>query len=276
MKQSELSDYQSIGEDHPLHSIADGEVTCPICDEAFSGYRGYAYHYSLKDDGGHGIRTPLIELCGADALTDLYSKYSTCLIADLVGVVSETVRKSLDFLEIERRDTSEAARNMWARRSDEWRAEWAEQVSKTQRRRVQNGENALKREWEENPEKQRKIAKKAAPLGPPAREKHGLEGVTGPNHHSWKGGRHRYGEGWTEDLREGVRERQNRRCAGCGTGESENGRRLSVHHIQKARSMEGLPAEVRHADDRLVALCRKCHPVWESMAPLRPQTAFTD
>jgi hypothetical protein len=100
-------------------------------------------------------------------------------------------------------------------------------------------------------------------------------GSTGEDHPGWKGGyEFSYGSGWTEAKKERVRGRQDRKCAGCGMDESENGQRLSVHHIQKARLFDD--DETRNDDSRLVALCRGCHPTWEQMSPLRPQTQYLD
>jgi hypothetical protein len=95
--------------------------------------------------------------------------------------------------------------------------------------------------------------------------------IAGPNHHQWEGGAFPYGEGWTEAKRERIRERQGRECLGCGLSEAKNGRKLSVHHIVKARTLRDAPADVQHGDDNLVALCEACHPVWEQISPLRPQ-----
>lgn len=91
----------------------------------------------------------------------------------------------------------------------------------------------------------------------------------GPNHPRWLGGNSPYGSEWSETLKEHIRERQSRCCAGCGVHESEYPRKLDVHHIQKARSIDN-PVE-RSDDANLVALCRSCHMKWEQMSPLRPQ-----
>lgn len=90
----------------------------------------------------------------------------------------------------------------------------------------------------------------------------------GEAHPQYQGGAVTYGPGWSESKREAVRERQGRECAGCGLSEAENGFRLDVHHITKAREFED-PSS-RNAEDNLVALCKQCHPEWEKMSPLRP------
>lgn len=98
------------------------------------------------------------------------------------------------------------------------------------------------------------------------------ENYTGENHPNWEGGTFPYGAGWTKAKREKVRERQGRRCAGCGVRESDLPRKLSVHHIQKARTFED--DEARNDDSNLVAVCLSCHRAFEAMSPLRPQTPY--
>lgn len=92
----------------------------------------------------------------------------------------------------------------------------------------------------------------------------------GEKNPAWAGGAFPYGAGFGEEKKEKVRKRQGRQCAECGDGPEENGRRLSVHHIQKARSFDD--DEARNNDDNLVALCTGCHKKWEKMSPLRPMT----
>jgi hypothetical protein len=91
----------------------------------------------------------------------------------------------------------------------------------------------------------------------------------GEDHHNWNGGSVPYGEGWTEEKRETVRDRQDRQCASCDVHEEQLSMRLDVHHIVKARSIDD-PAK-RNALDNLVALCRPCHAEWERFSPLCPE-----
>jgi endogenous inhibitor of DNA gyrase (YacG/DUF329 family) len=100
------------------------------------------------------------------------------------------------------------------------------------------------------------------------------ENVNGKDHPLFQGGSHPYGPGFTDAKKEQVRERQDRVCAGCGEPESDQRRRLAVHHIQKARE---IPDEAERNDtSNLVALCDSCHMGWEQMTPLRPQTPYFD
>lgn len=98
------------------------------------------------------------------------------------------------------------------------------------------------------------------------------ENRRGEAHPNYSGGSFDYGPGWNEEKREAVRERDNRRCQGCGISESshqdEFGRRLPVHHIAPARTVDD--PEERNGMSNLIALCIPCHTKWERMAPLRP------
>lgn len=84
---------------------------------------------------------------------------------------------------------------------------------------------------------------------------------TGPEHHSWTGGRLEYGSGWNEDKRESVRERDGRKCYDCGETESDHiedvGRKLDVHHLVPPAKATN-PA-VHNAKRNLMTLCIRCH-----------------
>jgi len=70
---------------------------------------------------------------------------------------------------------------------------------------------------------------------------------------NWKGGESLklYPLGWTRTFREQIRARDNYKCRSCGCHEEENGRRLSVHHIDCNK--ENLNPE------NMVSLCMSCH-----------------
>jgi len=111
--------------------------------------------------------------------------------------------------------------------------------------------------------------------------RHGIEkrdvtpSVTGPNHGNWEGGKFPYGRGWSESKRERVRDRDGRRCRGCGMTQTEHkaeyDHKLHVHHLIKARDIDD--PEKRNAPENLITLCRDCHHRWErlSEAGIRPQ-----
>lgn len=78
---------------------------------------------------------------------------------------------------------------------------------------------------------------------------------TGENHprfNNWSS-REPYCHLWTEEVRESIRNRDERRCQSCGKPEILDGRRLSVHHIDGDK-MQGCGK--RWA---LVTLCNSCN-----------------
>lgn len=78
------------------------------------------------------------------------------------------------------------------------------------------------------------------------------QNVRGQNHWHWKGGSKKYPTQWAEFLREEIRERDGRKCSICGRTETENRRKLDVHHIDYDKS--------NLSPDNLISLCNSCHP----------------
>lgn len=97
---------------------------------------------------------------------------------------------------------------------------------------------------------------------------------TGEDHPLWQGGKAPYGEGWDDEKKEMVRERDGRQCQRCGLPEGKqvesNGRKLAVHHIIPARRFDN--PEERNAMDNLITFCDTCHRRWEGI-PVRPTPA---
>lgn len=96
---------------------------------------------------------------------------------------------------------------------------------------------------------------------------------SGDGNHNWKGGLFPYGSGWNETKKEAVRERDEYECQGCGMEQTEHldrfGRKLHVHHKQKARAFDD--PEERNSMANLVSLCQGgCHQTAERMSPLYP------
>ena len=79
---------------------------------------------------------------------------------------------------------------------------------------------------------------------------------TGENGGNWRGGIsfEPYCSKFNNQLKESIRNCDNRTCVLCGTSEIQNGQRLSVHHIDsnKAQGCSGVPWY-------LCALCRSCN-----------------
>lgn len=99
----------------------------------------------------------------------------------------------------------------------------------------------------------------------------------GENHHQYKGGGPwSYGPNW-EGQREKARKRDGYTCQSCGISEDDHSRELSVHHIKPIRwfrdKFDGPEWYEKGNDlDNVITLCDSCHPKWEQMAPLRPDT----
>jgi len=70
---------------------------------------------------------------------------------------------------------------------------------------------------------------------------------------NWKGGLsfEPYALGWNKTYREQIRYRDGYRCLICGVSEVENGRKLSIHHIDyNKKSIE---------PKNLITVCVRCH-----------------
>lgn len=76
---------------------------------------------------------------------------------------------------------------------------------------------------------------------------------SGENHSNWRGGisKEAYGLGWTIELKESVRKRDNFVCQECGIPQDELEQLLSVHHIDHDKRNQSLK--------NLISLCRGCH-----------------
>lgn len=87
----------------------------------------------------------------------------------------------------------------------------------------------------------------------------------GEKHPNWQGGKlflnHR--RSW-DRLADAIRDRDGHVCKKCGKPESENRRRLDVHHIVPRR--ECLSREIANHQDNLISLCSECHMLveWDS------------
>ncbi len=79
------------------------------------------------------------------------------------------------------------------------------------------------------------------------------ESKKGRNHPNWQNGKsfEPYGLEFNEDLKEAIRSRDNRKCQICNKSEVDEGRKLSVHHIDYDK---------RNNDPKnLITLCLLCH-----------------
>lgn len=82
------------------------------------------------------------------------------------------------------------------------------------------------------------------------------ENVVGKRHHQWKESTTRYRGLWWS-VRRKARKRDGYSCQVCGTGSTEQDRKLDVHHIRPVREFDK-PQE-SHTLDNVITLCRSCH-----------------
>ncbi len=77
-----------------------------------------------------------------------------------------------------------------------------------------------------------------------------LKSECNPN---WKGGLsfEEYGAEFDNSLKEAIRQRDGYKCQLCGCSQLENGRQLSIHHIDYNKK--------NNKFDNLISLCDKCH-----------------
>lgn len=79
------------------------------------------------------------------------------------------------------------------------------------------------------------------------------ERFIGSGNPMWRGGSssNEYTEGWNEELKQFIRDRDGNVCQVCGKTPGENGRKLDVHHLDGGKT--------NHSPDNLIALCSSCH-----------------
>lgn len=77
-----------------------------------------------------------------------------------------------------------------------------------------------------------------------------FKGENHPNFRNWSS-RKPYGWEFGEELREQIRERDNRTCQQCGWDEKKLSKRLEVHHIDYDKQ--------NNNPDNLISLCKTCH-----------------
>jgi len=143
-------------------------------------------------------------------------------IAEECGVITQTIRDWMDELGVETRDSSEAKSHEWSRSGEQRRKEYAERMS----------------------------------------EVGSSYAATGESNGNWKKESDRieyYGPSWTENLREEVRERDNRTCQICGDHTSEFDHSLPVHHITPFREFGLDKHEKANHRANLISVCRSCH-----------------
>lgn len=78
-------------------------------------------------------------------------------------------------------------------------------------------------------------------------------GKRGPLSNNWQGGKsfEKYGMEFDDKLKESIRHRDKYKCVLCWCSQLENGRQLSIHHIDYNKN--------NNDKDNLISLCISCH-----------------
>lgn len=80
--------------------------------------------------------------------------------------------------------------------------------------------------------------------------------LSGENNHQWKGGKSiEYCSKWNDHFREYIRDKYGRKCFLCDKTEEENGKRLSVHHVNGNKNC-GCDNDITC---QFIPLCASCH-----------------
>jgi DNA-binding GntR family transcriptional regulator len=143
-------------------------------------------------------------------------------MAEECGVTRQTIRDWMDRLGVERRDKSEAKSHEWDKSGEERREEYAERMAEIGSSYAATGED--NGNWKDE-------------------EFHSLY----------------YGPSWSKELKEKVRERDNRTCQVCGFHTSEFDYTLPVHHMTPFRDYGLENHEKANREDNLITLCCSCH-----------------
>lgn len=226
-----------INNQHPDYSDHD----CPECGKTFLSKRGLSCHYVQV----HG-----------ESIAGIGAECAYC------GASIRRKKSKIDGYE--RNFCNQSCFGKW--RQENRDSEWFDRYDRVSVNCLQCGEGFDVKKSRENA----KFCSQDCMAG------YYAENYTQSNHPNWKGGRQNYGKGWSQAKREAVRERDGRQCQHCGRSEAKHielyGTKLEVHHIEKARTFDD--PEKRNSMDNLISLCKSqgCHPKWEKMSPLRPQT----
>lgn len=179
------------------------------------------------------------------------AKMSVNKMSDCLGVSRKTLDRWFSDTDVYKRGRSEAEELKWEQMSEEEREQQVKAAHEATFEKF--GDGGRIGAWtKNNPEKHAEIARKAAPLGAPAREVNGMAGVTGQDHHSWRGGKHlidairkQLQPSWWV-VRDDARADE---CYKCGVSEVK----LDVHHIIP------LSAGGTNEEWNLMTLCESCH-----------------
>lgn len=155
-----------------------------------------------------------------------------------------------DFDEEHRRKISEAKRGI-APRGTGWHHS-AETIKKI-------GLGNLGKKRSEETKKNIGLSKKGQKPSAEARKRMG-DAMRGERHFRWKGGRSKCHTGWTVEIRDSIRTRDDWHCLGF---DDEHDGKLDVHHILPYQFCISTHIPEPHSKTNLISLCNKHHMYYE-------------
>jgi len=207
------------------------DVACPVCDKEYGSPRAFYSHWGHADDGQHTGESPEIE-----AELEFSEEHRQKISENRSGIphTEETKQKISETLE-----GTEA---------------WSKGLTKEDDERVMNRSKALKghEKTKEHIRNHAEAVREAWERG--AYEDREIDFPTGEDHPhykhgDWVGQGIEYPNEFNKQLKEKIRERDNRVCQVCG--QSTEQRKLDVHHTDGNRE--------NCNKDNLISLCRPCH-----------------
>jgi len=208
------------------------DVTCPECGDSYDTPRGFLSHWGHADDADHEGPAP------KEAYGELESS------EDHREKIAEA-KEDQEFTDETRRKISETLQGC-----ETWSAGLTKETSESVRKRAESLKGYTRDP--EVVEQHAKAVREAWERGAyDDRDTHIMAGEDNPNYrHGKYAGRSgvKYPAEFDRELREKVRERDNRECQHCGA--SLDGR-LHVHHIDTDKENNSM--------DNLVSLCSSCH-----------------
>jgi len=157
-------------------------------------------------------------------------------IAENLGVGTSSVHRYMEYLGIERRTLSES------RKGYKCSEEHVERIRESNRRRVYSEETI------------KKMAESQKGKTPSEETRRRLsESRRGEKHWNWNGGTSlfRYSPEFSIAMAPYIRERDDNSCQICEKTKEEEGRELSVHHIDYNKK--------NNEEENLITLCVSCH-----------------
>ena len=179
-------------------------------------------------------------------------------MAEEFSVGEKTIYDFMKKHNIKPRSYRKITKNRWNNMTKEQREKQVEAAHKKMKQLSKTGKTPLNKLWNNNYNKMKKHAKRAAYLGSKFRRRNGMKGVTGSDHPNWnpeltpKEREKKRRELYKIDWRGKVLKKDNYTCQICGDNSSGN---LVAHHKYSYRAYLDKRTDI----DNGVTLCEDCH-----------------